>query len=66
MPHPLPPGVRRCPHCGGFAAVAVDTGHRHPDGTRKTLHALCPACRGTGHAPAHSAPIPAEGSEVRV
>jgi hypothetical protein len=41
-----------CGHCDGFPVVAITTGTRRPDGTRATLNAVCPACNGTGHAPA--------------
>jgi hypothetical protein len=40
-----------CAHCDGFPVVAITTGTRHPDGTSVTLNAVCPACKGTGHAP---------------
>ncbi|GHA14639.1 hypothetical protein ACFOOM_10895 [Streptomyces echinoruber] len=43
---------RVCRDCDGFATVAVTTGTRHRDGTGATLRVACPACRGTGHAPA--------------
>ncbi|GGY02000.1 hypothetical protein [Streptomyces anandii] len=38
-----------CRDCDGFASVAIDTGTRHPDGTRATLRVDCPTCKGTGH-----------------
>ncbi|MGW2515953.1 hypothetical protein ACWC09_02765 [Streptomyces sp. NPDC001617] len=38
-----------CRDCDGFATAAIDTGTRHPDGSRVTLRVTCPACRGTGH-----------------
>jgi len=44
-----------CRHCDGFPVVAVTTGIRNSDGTRRTLPAVCPACEGTGHAPARPA-----------
>ncbi|WP_433889342.1 hypothetical protein [Streptomyces sp. CA-111067] len=40
-----------CGHCDGFATAAITTGTRNPDGTRTTINANCPACRGTGTAP---------------
>ncbi|MFE9553669.1 hypothetical protein ACFYOD_09345 [Streptomyces sp. NPDC006703] len=44
-----------CRHCDGFPRVAITTGSRSPDGTRTTLPATCPACKGTGHtAPARA------------
>ncbi|MEU6174577.1 hypothetical protein ABZ832_22020 [Streptantibioticus parmotrematis] len=44
--------VRRCGGCDGFPVVAIDAGTLNPDGTRTTLTVTCPACRGTGAAPA--------------
>ena len=41
-----------CGHCDGFPTVAITTGGRNPDGTRTTINATCPACQGTGTAPA--------------
>ncbi|MFF9409051.1 hypothetical protein ACF1B0_26535 [Streptomyces anandii] len=41
--------ARVCRDCDGFAAVAVTTGARHPDGTRATLRVTCLACKGTGY-----------------
>ncbi|MCF3961400.1 hypothetical protein [Streptomyces fuscigenes] len=38
-----------CRHCDGFPTVHITTGTRLPDGTRATLTAVCPACKGTGH-----------------
>ncbi|SEP57567.1 hypothetical protein [Streptomyces radiopugnans] len=40
-----------CRDCDGFATVAITTGTHHRDGTRVTVRVVCPACRGTGHAP---------------
>ncbi|MET7679352.1 hypothetical protein [Streptomyces sp. NPDC005423] len=37
-----------CRHCDGFAAAAITTGARHPDGSRATLRVTCPTCKGTG------------------
>jgi hypothetical protein len=48
----LRPALGVCPHCSGFAAVAVTTGTRRPSGTLPTGLLLCPACSGTGTAPA--------------
>ncbi|MGI5511920.1 hypothetical protein [Streptomyces sp. CA-106131] len=44
------PAPRVCRDCDGFAAVAITTGTRNPDGTRATLTVDCPACHSTGHA----------------
>jgi hypothetical protein len=44
-----------CGHCDGFATVTITTGGRNPDGTRRTIRANCPACQGTGTAPARRA-----------
>ncbi|MGW9171424.1 hypothetical protein [Streptomyces decoyicus] len=38
-----------CPACDGFPAVAITTGSRHRDGSRATVQATCPSCKGTGH-----------------
>ncbi|MDQ0716498.1 DnaJ-class molecular chaperone [Streptomyces luteogriseus] len=46
------PAARICRDCDGFAAVVITTGSRHTDGTRVTLTVGCPACHGTGNAPA--------------
>ncbi|GAA2246332.1 hypothetical protein GCM10010430_30450 [Kitasatospora cystarginea] len=54
--HNHAPG-RICPNCDGFARAAIDTGTRHPDGTRTTVHAWCPACHGTGTVPARTAAL---------
>ncbi|MEU6054492.1 hypothetical protein ABZ829_29210 [Streptomyces xanthochromogenes] len=56
MPQHTPAQNRpACRHCDGFPVVAITTGTRNPDGTRTTLPATCPACKGTGHtAPAAS------------
>ncbi|GAA4857177.1 hypothetical protein [Kitasatospora terrestris] len=48
MPQHTHAPVRICPDCDGFARAAIDTGNRHPDGTRHTLTAHCTTCRGTG------------------
>ncbi|MFJ8626607.1 hypothetical protein ACIRD3_27760 [Kitasatospora sp. NPDC093550] len=48
MPQTTPAPARICPDCDGFAQAAIDTGTRHPDGTRTTIPAYCPACHGTG------------------
>jgi len=52
MPQHTPALGHICGHCDGFATAAVTTGSRNPDGTRTTITAACPACKGTGHAPA--------------
>ncbi len=50
MPQPTPARTRRCRHCDGFPVVAIDTGDRHRNGTRKTVYVTCPTCKGTGRA----------------
>jgi RNase P subunit RPR2 len=50
MPQPTRPSCV-CRDCDGFATVAITTGARHRDGTRKTLPVTCPTCRGTGRVP---------------
>ncbi|MDI3418570.1 hypothetical protein [Streptomyces luteolus] len=40
--------VRICRDCDGFATVTITTGTRNPDGTRATLTASCPTCKGHG------------------
>ncbi|EFE69419.1 conserved hypothetical protein [Streptomyces viridosporus ATCC 14672] len=52
MTHPATPTPRICPHCDGFATVAVTTGSRDRRGHLRTLTAHCPACHGTGTVPA--------------
>ncbi|MFR9797550.1 hypothetical protein ACL02U_16820 [Streptomyces sp. MS06] len=47
-----PRTTRVCRSCDGFAAVSITTGTRHHDGTRATLRVTCPACKGSGSAPA--------------
>lgn len=37
-----------CGHCDGFPVVHITTGSRNLDGTRHTIPATCPACKGTG------------------
>ncbi|MGW1869763.1 hypothetical protein ACWCPS_29920 [Streptomyces mauvecolor] len=39
-----------CRHCGGFPVVAITTGTRQRNGSRTTLRATCPVCKGTGRA----------------
>ncbi|MGV9321276.1 hypothetical protein [Streptomyces sp. NPDC003660] len=48
MHHNDPTAARICPHCDGFATVAVDTGSRYRTGERMTLLTDCPACGGWG------------------
>ncbi|MEU2869160.1 hypothetical protein ABZ769_08130 [Streptomyces olivoreticuli] len=48
MPEITPARLRRCPDCGGFPTVAITTGHRHRDGSRKTIRVTCRTCSGTG------------------
>lgn len=50
MPEINPARVRRCRHCDGFPYVAITTGTRNLDGSRTTVRATCPDCKGTGHA----------------
>ncbi|MYV92010.1 hypothetical protein [Streptomyces sp. SID1034] len=38
-----------CRYCDGFPTVTITTGTRNHDGTRTTVPATCPACKGTGH-----------------
>ncbi|PWJ07356.1 hypothetical protein DKG34_12365 [Streptomyces sp. NWU49] len=52
MTHPATPTPRICPHCDGFAAVAVTRGGRDPHGHLRILTVDCPACHGTGTVPA--------------
>ncbi|MFB7290711.1 hypothetical protein [Actinacidiphila glaucinigra] len=48
MPQHTPNGPV-CRDCDGFPIVAITTGTRLPDGSRATLHVVCPGCNGTGH-----------------
>ncbi|WP_367324034.1 hypothetical protein [Streptomyces sp. HUAS ZL42] len=43
---------RICPNCDGFASAAITIGGRDHRGQLRTITADCPACRGTGIAPA--------------
>jgi DnaJ-class molecular chaperone len=52
MPQNTPAPARICGHCDGFPVVAITTCTRHRDGTRATINATCPACKGTGTVPA--------------
>ncbi|POX41336.1 hypothetical protein C3486_10065 [Streptomyces sp. Ru73] len=52
MSQAAPARTRICADCDGFPVVAIDTGMRHRDGTRKTFPVTCPTCQGTGRAPA--------------
>ncbi|MBP0460829.1 hypothetical protein [Streptomyces montanisoli] len=56
------PALPICRHCDGFPTVHITTDTRHPDGTRATLRAVCPACKGTGH----TRPTAASAVVVRV
>ncbi|KOG48385.1 hypothetical protein [Streptomyces decoyicus] len=40
--------TRRCSDCDGFPTVAITTGQRTPEGSRKTTSVTCRACKGTG------------------
>ncbi|MDT0456807.1 hypothetical protein RM550_13855 [Streptomyces sp. DSM 41527] len=40
--------TRLCRDCDGFPAVAITTGQRTPDGSRRTITVTCRACDGTG------------------
>ncbi|MFE9493060.1 hypothetical protein [Streptomyces collinus] len=44
--------ARTCRDCDGHATTHITTGTRHADGTRVTLRVTCPACKGSGTAPA--------------
>ncbi|MFD5912484.1 hypothetical protein ACFWHL_27535 [Streptomyces massasporeus] len=48
MHHNDPAAARVCPHCDGFATVAVDSGTRNSHGQRVTLPIDCSACGGWG------------------
>ncbi|MCE0446150.1 hypothetical protein LT493_18845 [Streptomyces tricolor] len=51
MHHHDPFAARVCPHCDGFATVAVDAGARDRHGQRITVLTDCPACWGWGGTP---------------
>ncbi|WP_327291106.1 hypothetical protein [Streptomyces sp. NBC_01198] len=51
MPHHTHAPGHICSHCDGFPVVAIATGTRNGDGTRRTLNVTCPACKGTGVVP---------------
>ncbi|MFF5470020.1 hypothetical protein [Streptomyces achromogenes] len=62
MHHNDPMAARVCPHCDGFATVAVDTGTRDRNGKRITVLTDCSACGGWGtypRMPRHRFSIPA-------
>ncbi|MEV5932511.1 hypothetical protein AB0L56_07020 [Streptomyces sp. NPDC052079] len=44
--------ARICPNCDGFATAAISSGGRDDRGHLHTLTVDCPACHGTGTAPA--------------
>ncbi|MGW0467041.1 hypothetical protein ACWDX6_17450 [Streptomyces sp. NPDC003027] len=46
MPQPQTTPV--CSHCDGFPVVHITTGASTQNGSRRTLPATCPACKGTG------------------
>lgn len=48
----MPTRARICRDCDGHATAHITTGTRHADGTRVTLRVTCPACKGSGTAPA--------------
>lgn len=52
MPNLTTSSLRVCPNCDGFPVVAITTGTRLSNGARATLRVICPACQGTGNAPA--------------
>jgi len=56
MPATTLPG-RVCGYCDGFPRVAITLGLRRPDGTRRLVHVVCPACRGTGTIPTPTATV---------
>ncbi|MEJ8647847.1 hypothetical protein WKI65_07070 [Streptomyces sp. MS1.AVA.3] len=43
--------TRRCSDCDGFPTVAITTGQRTLDGSRKTASVTCRECNGTGVLP---------------
>ncbi|MFD9032676.1 hypothetical protein ACFVZW_16220 [Streptomyces sp. NPDC059567] len=45
---PQAPTPRVCSHCDGFPVVHITTGTTTPGGSRRTLPANCPVCKGTG------------------
>ncbi|MYW63896.1 hypothetical protein GTY65_07405 [Streptomyces sp. SID8379] len=48
MSQPTPARARICSDCDGFPVVAITTGLRNRDGSRQTLTATCPTCKGHG------------------
>jgi DnaJ-class molecular chaperone len=48
--------MRHCRDCDGFPVVAIATGQRDSDGTRRTLRVVCKTCHGTGLSPLHTRP----------
>jgi DnaJ-class molecular chaperone len=52
MARPTPPQPKICPTCDGFASAAITLGGRDRNGHLRTITAHCPACQGTGTAPA--------------
>ncbi|MFG2642365.1 hypothetical protein ACGFYP_15525 [Streptomyces sp. NPDC048370] len=44
---PQAPTPRVCSHCDGFPVVHITTGTTQ-DGSRRTLPATCPVCKGAG------------------
>ncbi|MGW7515087.1 hypothetical protein ACWGJ2_05785 [Streptomyces sp. NPDC054796] len=51
MTQPTPARVRNCRDCDGFSRVAITTGTRNRDGSRRTTTATCAGCGGSGIAP---------------
>ncbi|MFE1857728.1 hypothetical protein [Streptomyces anandii] len=52
MTQPTPPRARICPACDGFATAAVTLSGHENRGHERTVTVHCPACQGTGTAPA--------------
>ncbi|MFJ9039871.1 hypothetical protein ACIRF8_25155 [Streptomyces sp. NPDC102406] len=50
MTQHTPARAHICPDCDGFPTVTITTGPRNRDGSRQTLTATCPTCKGTGTA----------------
>ncbi|MEV0446007.1 hypothetical protein AB0I84_34545 [Streptomyces spectabilis] len=51
MPYGPPTPTRLCAYCWDFPVVAITTGARHRNGSRKVAAVICPACKGTGTRP---------------
>lgn len=55
--HHHAPAQPICANCDGFPVVVITTGTRNVDGTRATINATCPACKGTGTTPARRSAV---------